>query len=81
MAKLTYNVLTQEVTWDCPTCRHINSFCVEERLTTIVCEVCRLNFPLDPIRYVQFKKIQEIFDDNLIELLGWQKNDIPTRNK
>ena len=80
MAKLTYNVITEEVKWECPSCQHVNSFCAAERLTTIVCEVCRLNFPLDPIRYMQFKKMQEMFEDNLIELLGGE-NDVSTRDK
>lgn len=73
MAKLTYNVITQEVSWDCPNCQHINSFNVKERLITIECERCESSFPLDPLRYTQFEMMQEIFENELVKILGYKE--------
>ena len=70
MAKLTYNVITQEASWGCPDCGYVNSFNTKERPTTLKCEKCRLIFPLDPFRYIQFEMMQEAFDNELIDILG-----------
>lgn len=73
LAKLIYNVITQKASWDCPKCSHINSFDTKEKPTIIECMGCKLSFPLDPLRYAQFEKMQDVFEDNLIEMLGCEK--------
>jgi len=70
MAKLTYNVITQEASWDCPDCGYINIFDTKERPTTLKCEKCGLSFPLDPLRYVQFEMMDKVAGDALIKALG-----------
>ena len=71
---LTYNIITDKVTWDCPTCNYANTFIFkaeEELATTLECKECGSKCPLDPLRYEQFRKIQEVCGNALVDALGF----------
>lgn len=70
---LTYDIITDKITWDCPACDYANTFIfkVEEQLATVLeCKECGSKCPLDPLRYGQFRKIQEVCGKALIDALG-----------
>lgn len=72
MARFTYNIIIQEVSWDCPQCSYVNSFAVKEKPTILVCAGCGFSFLIDPIRYVQFEVMDKVVGDALVKCLGSQ---------
>ena len=77
MAKFNYNVITQKVYWDCPRCQYINFFAVKKKPIVLVCTKCRSTFQIDPKRYAQFKTMNDVCEEMLIDLvrLSLQEND------
>lgn len=63
MSQLTYNLITQMIIWNCPSCNHENKTNAKFKLDILTCSVCKAETPIDPKRYVDFDSIQNEFNN------------------